>query len=116
MIDNSPERSSIHIFQVVKLWGPRLVLAAAVIFVFSQQFDGLKLFYNHARSVVNFRYPIDYGEGPLLDQVSRLAAFQNLYQTDITIPPYTITNYPPVYPWSRFLSIGFLVLSYGMGG
>jgi hypothetical protein len=98
MIDNSPERSSIHIFQVVKLWGPRLVLAAAVIFVFSQQFDGLKLFYNHARSVVNFRYPIDYGEGPLLDQVSRLAAFQNLYQTDITIPPYTITNYPPVYP------------------
>jgi hypothetical protein len=98
MIGNSSEKRPFDTFQVVKLWGPRLVLAAAVIFVFSQQFDGLKLFYNHARSVINFRYPIDYGEGPLLDQVSRLASFQNIYQNDISIPPYTITNYPPIYP------------------
>jgi hypothetical protein len=98
MIDNTPASRQVDLFQLVKVWAPRLILAAAVIFVFSQQLDGLKLFYNHARSVLNFHYPIDYGEGPLLDQVARLASFRNIYQTDISQPPYTITNYPPVYP------------------
>lgn len=42
-------------------------------------------------------YPLDYGEAPLVDQAMRLGAGQNIYRADIASPPYTISNYPPVY-------------------
>jgi hypothetical protein len=42
-------------------------------------------------------YPLDYGEAPLVDQAMRLAAGQNIYRPDISSPPYTISNYPPLY-------------------
>jgi hypothetical protein len=98
MLNNTSASNSIDILKLLKTWVPRLALAAAVFFVLYHQIDGLKLFYNHSRSVINFPYPIDYGEGPLLDQVARLASFQNIYQNDISKPPFTITNYPPIYP------------------
>src|SRR5947208_1153779 len=41
--------------------------------------------------------PFDYGEGPLLDQVQRLARFENVYALDLDHPPYTISSYPPLY-------------------
>ncbi len=46
-----------------------------------------------------FPYPLDYGEGPILDQVMRLAHFQPLYFTSqaTNAPPYTIANYPPLF-------------------
>ena len=47
--------------------------------------------------IVAYPYPVDYGEGPLLSQVGRLAAFENIYLADLTHAPYTITNYPPLY-------------------
>jgi len=98
MPDSASTKQPVSLWNLVKLWVPRLILAAAVIFVIYNQMDGLKLFVHHARSVLEFPYPIDYGEGPLLDQVARLAAFKNIYQRDISVPPYTITNYPPLYP------------------
>jgi hypothetical protein len=42
-------------------------------------------------------YPLDYGEAPLVDQAVRLAAGENIYRTDLSSPPYTISNYPPFY-------------------
>jgi hypothetical protein len=98
MADNTSVTRPVEWWVLVKTWVPRIVLAAAVIYVINNQFDGLKLFYHHARSVLDFKYPIDYGEGPLLDQVARLASFQNIYQKDVSVAPFTITNYPPVYP------------------
>jgi hypothetical protein len=83
---------------LVKTWLPRLLLASAVLFLLFQYVQGLQLFYEHARQAVEFAYPIDYGEGPLLDQVRRLAAFEDIYNLDLSTPPYTITNYPPFYP------------------
>lgn len=47
--------------------------------------------------VLIFPYPVDYGEGPLLDQALRLASFQNVYRADVSVPPYTIANYPPIF-------------------
>ena len=55
------------------------------------------IFALHALLAVIYRYPIDYGEGPLVDQAMRLAAGQNIYRTDISSPPYTISNYPPLF-------------------
>jgi len=43
------------------------------------------------------RYSLDYGEAPLVDQAMRLAAGENIYRADISTPPYTISNYPPLY-------------------
>lgn len=48
--------------------------------------------------VIRFPYPMDYGEGPLLDQTQRLGRLENLYRADLAAPPYTVSNYPPVYP------------------
>lgn len=42
-------------------------------------------------------YSLDYGEAPLVDQAMRLASGQNIYRADLSSPPYTISNYPPIY-------------------
>jgi hypothetical protein len=82
----------------VKRWGPRLLAAVAAIILLWQMSAGIILFFKHAWLAIKFPYPFDYGEGPILDQVARLAHFQNIYRRDISTPPYTITNYPPLYP------------------
>jgi hypothetical protein len=43
-----------------------------------------------------YRFELDYGEGPLLDQTQRLMAGEQIYRP-MDETPYTITNYPPVY-------------------
>ncbi|MBT9554506.1 MAG: hypothetical protein IV100_00700 [Myxococcales bacterium] len=43
-------------------------------------------------------FPLDYGEGPLLDQARRLLDGQPLYPPDLTVPPHVVANYPPLYP------------------
>ncbi len=54
-------------------------------------------FVHYGWSAITFPYPLDYAEGPLLDQLVRLARFENIYRPDISQPPYTIANYPPLY-------------------
>lgn len=46
---------------------------------------------------VSVPFSLDYGEGPLLEQAAKLVEGQTLYSTDVTEPPYTITNYPPLF-------------------
>lgn len=48
-------------------------------------------------AVIRYPYSMDYGEAPLVDQAMRLASGQNIYRADISTPPYTISNYPPIY-------------------
>lgn len=57
-------------------------------------------------------YPLDYGEGPILDQVLRLAAGDNIYRVDLSRPPYVLANYPPLFyilqlPFIRFVGPAF---------
>lgn len=42
-------------------------------------------------------YSLDYGEAPLIDHAMRLTMGENIYRADLSQPPYTITNYPPLY-------------------
>jgi len=58
------------------------------------------IFLIHTLMALLHRYPLDYGEAPLVDQAVRLAAGQNIYRSDLSSPPYTISNYPPLYPLS----------------
>ena len=57
----------------------------------------LMLFLRHGWDALAFPFPLNYGEGPLLDQAVRLASFEGVYSSDLARAPYTISNYPPVY-------------------
>src|SRR5215510_3770941 len=48
-------------------------------------------------TAIKYQYSMDYVEAPLVDQAMRLAAGENIYRADISTPPYTISNYPPLY-------------------
>jgi hypothetical protein len=36
-------------------------------------------------------------EGPMLDQTLRLVSFENIYRNSFASPPYTVSNYPPLF-------------------
>jgi hypothetical protein len=50
-----------------------------------------------AGAALDFPFPLDYGEGPMLDQTLRLAQFENIYRDSFASPPYTVSNYPPLF-------------------
>ncbi|MFP4393962.1 MAG: ArnT family glycosyltransferase [Anaerolineales bacterium] len=55
------------------------------------------LLIGHQYLAITHRYPLDYGEAPLVDQAMRLVNGERLYRRDLSAPPYTISNYPPLY-------------------
>src|SRR5215213_919559 len=55
------------------------------------------LFVRHGLAALAFPYPLNYGEGPLLDQAAKLADLMNIYPTDLSKPPYVVSNYPPLF-------------------
>jgi len=85
-------------WKFIKTWVPRLVLAAAVAFLIYNLLPPLKMFIEQDWQALHFPYTLDYGEGPLLDQTLHLAHFQNIYHNNLSQSPYTISNYPPLFP------------------
>ena len=79
-----------------KLFLKELRLTAKIVLMF---FSGLAIliFLIHGLIVLGFDYPLDYGEGAMLNQSLRMTQGQPLYPSDITTPPYLISNYPPVF-------------------
>lgn len=75
-----------------------VLIMAATVFLLYQYIPPLQKWVITIQKTIPFPYGLDYGEGPLLDQSVRLTKFENIYQTDLENPPYTITNYPPVFP------------------
>jgi hypothetical protein len=59
----------------------------------------LGFFALHAWQILNYPYPLDYGEGPLLAQIEQLRTGTLLWQlyTDPSAPPFLVVNYPPGY-------------------
>src|ERR687894_476399 len=51
----------------------------------------LMLFLRHGWDALAFPFPLNYGEGPLLDQAVRLASFEGVYSSDLARAPYTIS-------------------------
>ena len=82
-------------FQTLRLSWPAVNLFEIVLLILL----GFALFQSAKFSyqILDYPYPVDYGEGPLLSQVGRLAHFANIYTSDLTQPPFSITNYPPLY-------------------
>ncbi len=74
-----------------------ITVGAALIVLLITQANGLILLAQNAQIALEDPYTLNYGEGPLLDQAVRLARGENIYRPDLSQPPYTITNYPPLY-------------------
>ena len=75
----------------------RVALWVATGFLILAQGLAVLLFLRHGWETLRFPYPLNYGEGPLLDQAVRLARFENIYRTNLGAPPYVIANYPPLF-------------------
>ena len=58
---------------------------------------GALLYLRFGWRALRFPYTLDYGEGPLLDQALRLASGEDIYRAPGATPPWTISNYPPLY-------------------
>lgn len=67
-------------------WASILILAYGAVNALSYQAEA-----------VGFRYPLDYGEAPLVNQAMQLNAGEAIYRPSLEEPPFTIANYPPVY-------------------
>ncbi len=95
----------------------KLLLGFALLWLIIQCGVSLYGYAKLATLSLAFPYPIDYGEGPILDQTMRLIEGQTIYKNDFARPPYTITNYPPVYllaqaPFAKLFGAAFW---YGRG-
>jgi len=68
------------------------------------------------RAICAIRYPqpLDYGEGPILNQVRLLLQGKNYYK-DINTPPYIVGNYPPVFNLLSLLLVPIFGLSFATG-
>ena len=76
---------------------PRIVLILALLLLLVRLGIALFEYALLARAALTFPFPLDYGEGPILDQTLRLAQFENIYGDSFATPPYTVSNYPPLF-------------------
>ncbi|HEY9077123.1 MAG TPA: hypothetical protein VIO61_11370 [Anaerolineaceae bacterium] len=84
-----------HNIKKILYW--TVMIAAILGFVF-QVIPAIEDFFQNSVFAISYPYSMDYGEGPLLDQTMRLSRFENIYRSTISDPPYTIANYPPLFP------------------
>lgn len=54
-------------------------------------------FARHALVSLPFPFPLEYGEGAILDQVLRLARGETIYRAGLDGPPFTLTGDPPLF-------------------
>jgi hypothetical protein len=74
-----------------------LARALATLLVLAAGGLGALRFGSHVASAIAFPYPLDYGEGPILDQAVRLGRLENIYPPDLSRPPFRVSNYPPLH-------------------
>jgi len=55
------------------------------------------MFIRQGWEALAYPYPLDYGEGAVLDQAIRLASGQPIYRTDLSALSYVVNVYPPLY-------------------
>ncbi|MDZ4718143.1 MAG: DUF2029 domain-containing protein [Roseiflexaceae bacterium] len=77
----------------------RLFNIAALLLLGSLVLAHLGFFAIRATHLLEYPFPLDYGEGPLLAQVNLLRAGLPIWQLygDPAAAPYTVVNYPPIY-------------------
>jgi 4-amino-4-deoxy-L-arabinose transferase-like glycosyltransferase len=76
---------------------PGIILSLALVLLVARLGMSLFEYARLAGASLAFPFPLDYGEGPMLDQTLRLAQFENIYRDSFASPPYTVSNYPPLF-------------------
>ena len=74
---------------------PGIILSLTLLLLLARLGISLFEYARLATTTLVFPFPLDYGEGPMLDQTLRLAQFENIYRNSFASPPYTLSNYPP---------------------
>lgn len=88
------------------IYGPYLEEALKIIITIFAIMAVL-IFIGQKSLAIFYPYPLDYGEAPLLDQAMRISTGQNIYHNELSTPPYTVSNYPPLYPltWAPLVAL-----------
>jgi len=73
------------------------VLLIALMFVAFALAQALVEHLTLAGEVIRYPYPLEYGEGPILDQAVRLARGESIYPANLSSAPYRVTNDPPLF-------------------
>lgn len=81
----------------IMTWGPRILLSLSIIALLLLLARAIWLYLDYMRILIAFPFNVDYGEGPILDQVMRLSRGESIYPVDISQSPFIIGNYPPLY-------------------
>src|SRR5215813_9521020 len=76
---------------------PKIIFILALLLLLARLSISLFEYAQLAGAALAFPFPLDYGEGPMLDQTSRLTHFENIYRNSFATPPYTVSNYPPLF-------------------
>lgn len=87
---------------------PEIVFGVALLFLAWNLVWALWNYAELALAAIDFPFPLDYGEGPILDQVMRLLQGENIYRPDLTQAPYVVSNYPPIF---HLLQLPFAALN-----
>ncbi|MCS6846695.1 MAG: glycosyltransferase family 39 protein [Anaerolineae bacterium] len=73
------------------------ILLLALMFVVFALAQALVEYLTLAGEAIRYPYPLEYGEGPILDQVVRLARGESVYPAALTLPPHRVTHDPPLF-------------------
>lgn len=76
---------------------PRMTFLLALLLLFARLGIAAFEYSLLAGAALAFPFPLDYGEGPMLDQTLGLAHFETIYRNSFASPPYTVSNYPPLF-------------------
>jgi hypothetical protein len=76
---------------------PGLIFSLALLLLLARLGISVFEYARLARAALAFLFPLDYGEGPMLDQTFRLIHFETIYRNTFASPPYTVSNYPPFF-------------------
>ena len=79
----------------------RALVAVALLYLATQLLPGWRMWLEQSRDAIAFPYGLDYGEGPVLDQAIGLARLEMIYRRPGATPPFTLANYPPLYPLAQ---------------
>ncbi len=73
------------------------ILLIALMFVVFALAQALVEYLTLAGEAIRYPYPLEYGEGPILDQVARLAHGESIYLPGFALAPYRLTGDPPLF-------------------
>src|SRR6266545_4146619 len=76
---------------------PGIIFGLALLLLVARLGISLFEYARLAGAALAFPFPLDYGEGPIMEQTLRLVHFENIYRNTFASPPYTVSIYPPLF-------------------